>query len=238
MVLTRRWGGGIAGWAFSLFFLSFPCQSPQLLPYSALPLDLVGVIVNTAVPVDSVCLIRCLYPLRKAAVFRAGQNSFDFAEVKEIRQNVVIIRNLVTNRLEYLTFAGNKPILKTPSPPPLPAPAISSEGAKISLPKDVVNHYLINFRDLLESAFAAPRYREGKDGQKFIEGFEISRIKEASIVEQVGLKNGDVILEVNGEPLDSLATVMHLLGRVQTLTQTKLTVLRGGQKKSFIFDRK
>jgi type II secretory pathway component PulC len=83
-----------------------------------------------------------------------------------------------------------------------------------------------------------PRYREAKNGEKTNVGFEISRIRESSIVEQLGLKNGDVILAANGEPLDSLATVMRLFARIRNETPVKLTVLRGGQRRSFVFNRK
>jgi len=43
---------------------------------------------------------------------------------------------------------------------------------------------------------------------------------------------------VNGEPLDSLATVMRLLGLIPNMPEAKLTVLRGGRKMDFVFIRK
>jgi type II secretory pathway component PulC len=47
-----------------------------------------------------------------------------------------------------------------------------------------------------------------------------------------------VILEVNGETLDSLPTVLRLFGQVQSATQAKLTVLRGSQRMTFVFNTK
>jgi len=233
-----RWAEDLVGWAVGLFFLSAAYQSPQSLPYSALPLELIGVVVSSASPSNSACLIRCIYPAKKDDIFQPGQKTFDFAEIEEIRFDGVVIQNLLTHDLEFLTFSKNKPVVKTPPSPPPPVVAKSSDAVDIELPKDTVNHYLKNLPDLLESAFAAPRYREGRNGQKSIEGFEISRIKEAGIVEQLGLKNGDVILDMNGEPLDSLATVLRLLGGIQNASQAKMTVLRDGQKMNFVFNRK
>ena len=222
-----------------MIFLSVLLTAPKIPRYSALPLDLVGIIVNKVAPLNSVCLIRCTYPLKKDDVFQPGQKAFDFAEIREIRPDGVIIQNLVTNNLEYLTFQKNKPLAKHPPPPPTPRVMTkSSDTVNIDLPKDTINHYLENLPDLLDSAFAVPRYREDKNGQKTIDGFEISRIKEGSIVERLDLKNGDVILAVNGEPLDSLATVMQLLGRIPNMSEAKLTVLRGGRKVNFVFNRK
>jgi type II secretory pathway component PulC len=229
---------GFSGWAAGLLILATPHQSPQSLPYSTLPLDLVGVIVDAAAPASSVCLIRRTYPQMKNGIFRPGQKTFDYAEIKEIRRDGIVLLNLVANRAEFLTFPEDKPLIKTEPPPPPPALARSPEVVKVELAKDTVNHYLKNLPSLLDSAFAAPRYREAKNGQKSIAGFEISRIKEGGIVEQLGIRNGDVILEVNGEPLDSLATVMRLIGRIQDIPQSKMTVLRNGQKMNFVFNRK
>ncbi len=226
-------------WALGLIFLGVLPTGPKIPQYSTLPLDLIGVIVNKIAPSDSVCLIRRTYPSKKDDVFQPGQKVFEFGEIRQIRPDGVIIQNLVTNNPEYLTFQNKKPLVK--HPPPLPTPRVmakSPDTVNIDLPKDSVNHYLENLPDLLGSAFAVPRYREDKNGQKTIDGFEISRIKAGGIVEQLALKNGDVILAVNGEALDSLATVMRLLGRIQTMSEAKLTVLRGGQKLNFVFNRK
>ena len=43
---------------------------------------------------------------------------------------------------------------------------------------------------------------------------------------------------MNGEPLDSLATVMRLLGRIANMSEAKLTVLREGQRLNFVYNRK
>jgi type II secretory pathway component PulC len=234
-----RWRKINNRWALGLIFLGVLPTVPKIPQNSTLPLDLIGVIVNKVAPLDSVCLIRRTYPSKKDDVFQPGQKVFEFGEIREVRPDGVIIQNLVTNNPEYLTFQNNKPLVK--HPPPLPTPRVmakSSDTVDIDLPKDLVKHYLENLPDLLDSAFAAPRYREDKNGQKTIDGFEISRIKEGSIVERLDLKNGDVILAVNGEPLDSLATVMRLLGRIQNMSEAKLTVLRGGRKLNFVFNRK
>ena len=231
--------GQVKWWGAGLILLGVLQTAARILPFSALPFDLIGIIVNEGVPSNSVCLIRCTYPSQKDDVFQPGQKAFDFAEIREILPDGVIIQNLVTNKPEYLTFQKNKPFVK--HPPPLPTPRVmtkSSDTVTIDLPKDTVNHYLENLPDLLASAFAAPRYRKDKNGEGTIEGFEISRIKEGSIVGRMGLKDGDFILDVNGEPLDSLATVMRLFGQIQNMSRAKLTVLRSGQKLNFVFNKK
>jgi len=107
----------------------------------------------------------------------------------------------------------------------------------VALPPASVDHYLLNLPDLLSSAQATPHYRD-ELGPRTIERFEIGQIKPGSVVEQIGLENGDAILEVNGEKLDSLATVLRLFGQAQATTQARLTVLRGTQRMTFVFNTK
>jgi len=122
--------------------------------------------------------------------------------------------------------------------PPLPVLRRSSDVVTIELAEESVRHYLANLPELLSSARATPRYRDTGIGQRTIGGFEINQIKTAGVVEQMGLKNADVILELNGQPLDSLASVMRLFGQAQGMTQSRMTVLRNGQRLTFVLNRK
>jgi type II secretory pathway component PulC len=101
-----------------------------------------------------------------------------------------------------------------------------------------VDRYLANLPDLLNSATATPRYRDMPDGRRAIDGFEIGQIRKASVVEQLGLQEGDVILEVNGQALDGLATVMKLFGEFQAAPQATVTILRNGRRMTIVFRTK
>jgi len=203
---------------------------------------LVGVMVDSADPVRSACLVRCMSPdeRRSASYLDVGTTACELAEVKEIRTDAVIIRNLLTNRLELLPLQPSASSAgmpeQTATPPPDPAIVQASPDlVSVEVPKASVDHYLVNLSELLNSARATPRYREAANGQRVMEGFEVGQIKEGSVVEKLGLKNGDVIVEVNGEALDSLATVVRLFSEAQSLPQATLTVLRDGRRMSFVF---
>jgi type II secretory pathway component PulC len=214
-------------------------------PQSALPLELVGVMVDSAAPARSACLIRCTFPVprRSASMLEVGAKACDIAEITEIGQDAVVIRNIQLNALETLRLqaAGRPPQVQVANDPQFPAPRIeqpSPDQVNIELPKASVDTYLLNLPELLKSAQATPHYIDGVNGQRAIEGFEIAQIRAGSVVEQIGLRNGDVILEVNGETLDSLPTVLRLFGQVQAATQATLTVLRGSQRMTFVFNTK
>lgn len=221
-------------------------QAPERPPSSALPVELVGVVVDSDAPSRSACLVRCTYPeeLRRTSIVEVGRTACDLAEIREVHENAVVIRNVLTNRTELLTFRKTAGSVDPPAPmavPDQPAPRVVAAGPErvsVELRKGAVDHYLANLPDFLSSALATPRYRNTGGGLPAIEGFEISQIKPGSVVEKLGLRDGDVILEVSGERLDSLATVLRLLGQARATTETTLTVLRNGQRMTFAFRTK
>jgi type II secretion system protein C len=230
-------------WLFSVMSLmlnGFRPAEKLSFPYSNLPLDLVGVVVSSNSPSRSVCLIRLSQAPKNADLFQPGDKAFEIAEIQKIGTDGVIIKNLVSNTLEVLTFLKNKPL-----PAPLSAdqslPRVMTNPAgeiAVDISADILHHYTINLGEILNSAYAAPHFRNEKDGKKAIEGFEISRIKEGGIVGHLGFRNGDIILDVNGETLDSLEKVLKLVGQVQTMPQAELTVQRGAQRLKMVFHRK
>lgn len=250
MSVTNGFGGILLAWAVSLFALGSAQQTPVPPPRSTLPLALLGVIVDAAVPSNSICLIRCTCPAQRVHSFGFEEIACEVAEVREIRQDAVIVNNLLTNRLELLTLEGAKPSMNAPPPadahvparpepaPPPPVLKTSADVVTVEIPEESVQYYLANLPELLSSARATPRYRDAGIGQRAIEGFEIDQIKTAGVAEQMGLKNGDVILELNGQSLDSLASVMRLFAQAQGMAQSRMTVLRNVQRLTFVLNRK
>jgi type II secretory pathway component PulC len=157
----------------------------------------------------------------------------------EIRQDGVVVKNLKTGETELLTFpAATASLAARQSLRPGAAPAAHADEGSLALPEVPVGKYLANLPELLESAVATPRYREGADGQRVIDGFEIGQVKAGGAADQLGLRNGDVVQEVDGQALDGMATVMRLFGQIQNLPRVKVTVQRNGQKLTFVLTTK
>lgn len=218
-------------------------QAAERAARSALPIELLGVMVDSADSSRSACLVRCAHPneRRSGSILDVGATACDLGEIREIGLDGVLVRNLLTNQLEMLRFKGNAATPAPPAPADAAAPLVAKASpgrVDVELPKASVDHYLLNLPELLASAQANPRYTNAPNGQRIIGGFEISQIKEGSVVEKLGLKNGDVILAVNGEKLDSLATVLRLVGQSQAAAQATLTVLRGSQRMTFVLNVK
>lgn len=66
------------------------------------------------------------------------------------------------------------------------------------------------------------------DGDR-IGGLVLSRVPEGTLLTDAGLRTGDVLMEINGVAIDSLATLIGLYPRLQTESRVEATVLRNGE---------
>ena len=62
-----------------------------------------------------------------------------------------------------------------------------------------------------------------------VAGFTITRMPEGTLLSDAGLRPGDVVAEVNGVPIDSLATLIGLWPKLQTESAIRAVVMRNGQ---------
>jgi len=69
-------------------------------------------------------------------------------------------------------------------------------------------------------------------------GFTLTRLPEGTLLSDVGLHAGDVLLQLNDVTIDSLATLISLWPRLQGAPQLRAEVLRGGQPVSLVVNIK
>jgi S1-C subfamily serine protease len=62
-----------------------------------------------------------------------------------------------------------------------------------------------------------------------VAGLALTRIPDQSLLTDAGLQAGDVLTEVNGTAIDSLASLMALYPRLQGASEVSAVVLRNGQ---------
>ena len=213
----------------------------RALPESSLPIALVGVAIHPKDPAKSLAIFRCDAAEPAASLAAApGERVCGLAEVVEVRSANVVISNLTAGRLEVM------PILK--SAPPTPPPALLSSPPSSppdspalvmgTLRKEAVAHYLAHLPAVLASALATPHYLTLPDGLRVIDGFEITGIADGSPIAELGLRTGDLIAEVDGAALDNVGRVLALLARAGSMTRIALTVIRRGERMTFVFEAK
>lgn len=236
----------------ALLLLVAPAAAQQptaTMPLSSLPLRLVGVAIDASAPARSAGLIQCGLPgeHRPARLVAVGDQACDLAVVDDVRADEVIVRNIATGRLERVTLSsaattGAHPVDTEPEKPAhsdaeeIPAPVIvpTAPGVvTIELQRALVHRSLSNLAAVLTSALATPHRADG--ASSVIDGYEMTRITPGGIVDQLGIRDGDVLLDFNGQRLDNLGAVTSLLGRAESLEGARMTVLRSGAPLMFIF---
>ncbi len=63
-------------------------------------------------------------------------------------------------------------------------------------------------------------------------GFSLTRLPADSLLTDIGLEPGDVLTEINGSPIDSMATLASLYGRLRGESEIRAVVLRGGSSRT------
>jgi type II secretory pathway component PulC len=78
---------------------------------------------------------------------------------------------------------------------------------------------------------ALPHFVNGKT-----DGFSISQVAPGSVFQQLGLKDGDLLTSINGQPVTNPMQAMGLIQAVKTATAIDLVVNRGGMPTSVHLD--
>jgi general secretion pathway protein C len=128
-----------------------------------------------------------------------------------------------------LSFAGESVSLRLTSQaaaaaPPAPAPVAADAAPPVMERRDVERRLGEESSRILAETTLVPSMDQGR-----IAGFAITRMPQGTLLSDAGLMPGDVLTEVNGVAIDSLATLISLWPRLQAESQVNALVMRGGQ---------
>lgn len=138
----------------------------------------------------------------------------------------------VTPEGATLDFGGERVVLRlpgavtasvaprSPTEPAAPDPSLTRSLARAEVERRMSEEAP---RLLAETALQ-PVTEDGR-----VTGFALTKVPSPSLLSDAGLEAGDVLVQVNDVPIDSLATLMSLYNRLQNETQLRATVLRNGQ---------
>ena len=101
---------------------------------------------------------------------------------------------------------------QTVTPAPAPAVSVAPAGASVDPAR------------LMSQAGLRPRMRGVR-----LDGFTVSGAGDAAVLRAAGLQAGDVILAVNGQPLDSLERIAALRSQLANSAGAELRIERDGQ---------
>jgi type II secretion system protein C len=120
-----------------------------------------------------------------------------------------------------LRLLAAAPVLPAPAAAAVPLPG---EDAPVLERRDVERRLGEESSRILAETTLVPAMDGGR-----VAGFTISRMPSGTVLSDAGLRAGDVLTEVNGVPIDSLATLVGLWPRLQAESALQAVVLRNGQ---------
>jgi general secretion pathway protein C len=194
-----------------------PVEPIEELEPTKLPLDLLG----TAAADDPALAWAAINDreTRDTLIAGIGDVLKERATVARIERRRVLLLGDGVHR--ELTFGDE-------APPPKPVrraartPTRKSRRSglsRVSIPRRDVEAALKNPGDLLSQARFLPKQEEGE-----LIGIEVGAIKPGSVLEDVGLENGDLITEFNGVPIDSPEQSGRLIQELGDASEISLVV--------------
>jgi len=105
------------------------------------------------------------------------------------------------------------------------------EGETTVIPRDLFDRYRTNLRQIQKSINAVPYMVDGK-----LEGFRVNYIKKGSDFSKLGIQKGDIIIAVNGEPLNNLKVPIEFFKNLDTMTAATFTIKRGNEIKELEYE--
>jgi len=109
----------------------------------------------------------------------------------------------------------------------------SGGGLRYEISKQFLTRQLQDMNSILRTVFISPYYDNGN----FV-GYRISRLADSSPLKQVGIRQGDILVQINGETLDSPNKMLELFSKIDDLTAAKIDILRKGERKTLFVEVK
>jgi len=100
-------------------------------------------------------------------------------------------------------------------------------ASTITVRRSDIQKSIEDINQLLSEARIQPHFRDGN-----ADGLAISRIRRGSIFSKLGLRNGDVVQEVNGNPLNSPEDILSLYEKLKSGDEASLQVTRRGRPRT------
>lgn len=100
-------------------------------------------------------------------------------------------------------------------------------GRNISVSRQEVTQNLSDLTAIMSQAVVRPHFKDGTQ-----EGYIISNIAVGSIYERLGLRNNDVIVDVNDKPISTADDLFQLVGVMQSGGTISVNLIRNGKSET------
>lgn len=166
-------------------------------------------------------------------VYAEGEQVLDNVTLLAVDLGIVYLQT--ATRVEYLQLSSDEP---PPKPTKLEskkddkdtkkskyeldgaADAIKCQGMSCTVERQFVQQLLANPAMLATQGNARPYEKEG------VSGFRLSRVRSGTLPRMLGLRTGDLITAINGQPLNSLDGAMKLYAKLRNASHLTVDMIR------------
>lgn len=177
----------------------------------------------------------------EAKLFKYGDFIRNEAKIVDIKPRVMLL--LRNAKCEKYTMFEERPKPKAPGVAPAPAAAANPGGPpmvavddknikdlggdRYVIAREEVDKQLSNLNYLATQARIVPHFENGQGS-----GFKLFAIRPGSLYSKIGIQNGDVIKQINGETINSPDKALEAYARLKGANAITIDVVRNGTKKS------
>jgi general secretion pathway protein C len=191
---------------------------------TSLGIGLIGTIVH-ANPGKSVATIEFKNSPDKVIPYIPNDDIEGMATLIKVERKRAYIRNLSSGAIEYVQIKDEPGIsFSRKSQGKQDGPVTVDGDNNFSINKFDLETQMANISELLTQARGVPNIVAGK-----IDGFKITDIVPGSIYTKLGVKDGDILKEVDGQKLDSPAKAMELYNTLRTKSKIEVSGERNGK---------
>ncbi len=158
-------------------------------------------------------------------LFREG-DKIQRATIKSILRRKVVLN--VDGKDEMLEMEQMR---DDPRSPKTPRPRPPKSSANIRLKRSQMDDAVKNVNQLLQQVRIMPHFQNGKP-----DGLSFTNIKPNSIFAKMGLRNGDVVLGVDDQQIETVDDALGLYERLKSSDQVRLRIKRQGRQKTIEYD--
>ena len=201
-----------------------PAVALEAIPLSSLSLVLTGVMVT---PAGSFALISA-----------EGGPEAPFSVGQEISANVSLYA-VYADRVLIRRGAAIESLLLKDTAQGLPNGSIVTPNrvaARSGVQRNGSNNFTVDRTQLTQQMQSPEFLTQALMVPNAGGGFLVREIQPGSVYEKLGLRVGDVISAVNGQPVNSVEDVMQLYAQFGSATNVQIDVRRGGRNESLVYN--
>lgn len=159
-------------------------------------------------------------------IFKLWNNVYGYRLVRIDDSKVYLKAN---DKVEVIDMFANPP--QSGSPGQIPSPASQEGKVKQTLSRAELQQKVLNNMDnALRGLRAGPHRIDGR-----IVGYKLFRVQPSSMLHRLGARNGDIVMRVNGHPVDSTEKLYQMWQSIQGESRITVDLERGGRLVNYEF---